>query len=122
TDVDLQVGAQLVAGAAARADASGATNDARALAQLARDLGRGALGGRIALALDAQLLQLMTRWPDRSLATRVAPLALDVDPELARFSTWYELFPRSTATEPGRHGTFRDVIARLPYVEAMGFD
>jgi starch synthase (maltosyl-transferring) len=40
----------------------------------------------------------------------------------ARFSTWYELFPRSCATEPGRHGTFQDCIARLPYIAAMGFD
>ncbi|MGE5231771.1 MAG: alpha-amylase family glycosyl hydrolase, partial [Deltaproteobacteria bacterium] len=40
----------------------------------------------------------------------------------ARFSTWYELFPRSCATEVGRHGTFRDCETRLPYVAAMGFD
>ena len=40
----------------------------------------------------------------------------------ARFSTWYELFPRSCAAEPGRHGTLRDVEARLPYVAEMGFD
>src|SRR3977135_4336064 len=31
------------------------------------------------------------------------------------------MFPRS-AGEPGRHGTFRDVEARLPYVASMGFD
>jgi starch synthase (maltosyl-transferring) len=38
-----------------------------------------------------------------------------VDPVKARFSSWYELFPRSL-------GTFRDVIAHLPYVAELGFD
>ncbi|HET9754586.1 MAG TPA: alpha-amylase family glycosyl hydrolase, partial [Myxococcales bacterium] len=40
----------------------------------------------------------------------------------ARFSSWYELFPRSAGDAPGVHGTLRDVEARLPLVAAMGFD
>ena len=32
------------------------------------------------------------------------------------------MFPRSTADEPGRHGSFKDVEKRLPYVRDMGFD
>jgi starch synthase (maltosyl-transferring) len=44
-----------------------------------------------------------------------------VDPLRARFSTWYEMFPRS-ARGDGRHATFRDVAALLPYVQEMGFD
>jgi starch synthase (maltosyl-transferring) len=44
-----------------------------------------------------------------------------VDPVRARFSTWYEMFPRS-ARGDGRHATFRDVIELLPYVQDMGFD
>jgi starch synthase (maltosyl-transferring) len=44
-----------------------------------------------------------------------------VDPVKARFSSWYEMFPRS-ARGDGRHATFRDVAARLPYVQEMGFD
>jgi starch synthase (maltosyl-transferring) len=44
-----------------------------------------------------------------------------VDPVRARFSTWYETFPRS-ARDDGRHATFRDLIKLLPYVEEMGFD
>ncbi|MEI9921380.1 MAG: alpha-1,4-glucan--maltose-1-phosphate maltosyltransferase [Bacteroidota bacterium] len=38
------------------------------------------------------------------------------------FSTWYEVFPRSTSLQRGRHGTFKDVIKLLPRVAAMGFD
>ena len=36
----------------------------------------------------------------------------------ARFSTWYELFPRSASGVEGRHGSFLDVIDRLDYVRA----
>ena len=50
------------------------------------------------------------------------PYAVEVDRERARYSTWYELFPRSTSPKPGTHGTFADVEARLPYVASMGFD
>ena len=118
TEVDLEIGAQLVREAAERADG----DDAGALERFARDLTRGALAGRVALALDPQLQRLVDHHPDRSLATRHAPASLFVDPEHARFSSWYEMFPRSAAAEPGRHGTFRDVMARLDYVAAMGFD
>lgn len=45
-----------------------------------------------------------------------------VDRPAARFASWYELFPRSMSDDPHRHGTFDDVIAKLPYVRDMGFD
>jgi starch synthase (maltosyl-transferring) len=45
-----------------------------------------------------------------------------VDRERARFSAWYELFPRSTSPRPGAHGTFADVERQLPEIAAMGFD
>jgi starch synthase (maltosyl-transferring) len=48
-------------------------------------------------------------------------LEVVVDPVKARFSTWYEMFPRSVRGD-GRHGSFKDVVARLPYVQEMGFD
>jgi starch synthase (maltosyl-transferring) len=47
---------------------------------------------------------------------------LVVDRERARFSTWYEMFPRSAAPDTGRHGTFRDCEAWLPRIAQMGFD
>jgi starch synthase (maltosyl-transferring) len=49
-------------------------------------------------------------------------LRLRVDPMLARFGAWYEIFPRSCASEPGRHGTFADCEAMLPRIVRMGFD
>lgn len=38
------------------------------------------------------------------------------------FSTWYEMFPRSASSEPGRHGTFQDCENLIPRIAAMGFD
>lgn len=40
----------------------------------------------------------------------------------AVFSTWYELFPRSESSVPGRHGTFVEVRRRLAAIKEMGFD
>jgi starch synthase (maltosyl-transferring) len=47
---------------------------------------------------------------------------VEADREAAAFSGWYELFPRSITDDPARHGTFRDVVGRLPAIAAMGFD
>jgi starch synthase (maltosyl-transferring) len=73
-------------------------------------------------ALDPALAALMTAHPEREFATESAELPLVVDRERARFSSWYELFPRSTSPEPDRHGTFADVERRLEYVARLGFD
>jgi starch synthase (maltosyl-transferring) len=47
---------------------------------------------------------------------------LRVDPKLAEFSAWYEMFPRSQGTDPSRGATFADMEKRLPYVRDLGFD
>jgi starch synthase (maltosyl-transferring) len=122
--VDLLIGAALVEGAATRASAAGAEPDAMALATRAAAL-RADSATRDAerVALDDELDALMRAHPDRAHETIREPwLELVVEPTLARFSTWYELFPRSASPDPGRHGTFRDVVARLPYVADLGFD
>jgi starch synthase (maltosyl-transferring) len=122
TGVDLQIGGELVAAAARRAD----EDDARRLEAWAKDLARAASeAGEAALAraLSPELAARMERWPDRSSAAVYdRELRVEVEREKARFGAWYEMFPRSCASEPGRHGTFRDCEARLPYVAAMGFD
>ena len=45
-----------------------------------------------------------------------------IEREKARFSTWYELFPRICSREEGNHGTFKDVIEKLPSLKDAGFD
>jgi starch synthase (maltosyl-transferring) len=69
------------------------------------------------------LLALMWRNAERRFATRYpVEMLIEVDPPRAAYSAWYELFPRSAASEEGRHGTFRDVEAQLPRIARMGFD
>ncbi len=73
--------------------------------------------------LSEEIHELMTRHPDLSHVSRFAPeLPLWVDRERARFSAWYEMFPRSAARAPGQHGTFADVEQQLDEIAAMGFD
>jgi len=75
-----------------------------------------------AVALDEQLFELaLANAPRDNLSTTPA-LPVWVDRERARFSTWYELFPRSCNPEPGVHGTFADVDERLDAIANMGFD
>ena len=59
---------------------------------------------------------------ERTYCTQHEPITLDVERPQAAFASWYELFPRSQSNHPQRHGTFDDVIARLPDIRRMGFD
>jgi starch synthase (maltosyl-transferring) len=117
--VELQIGAAMVSAAASRASGAAAGRLASAAARIG-DGERTREGAR--LALSDEVARLMARHPDRSRATRYRELRLIVDAPKALFSAWYELFPRSWAKERGRHGTFRDLEAVLPYVSGMGFD
>jgi starch synthase (maltosyl-transferring) len=121
--VAMLVGAALIDEAAGRAAGSDAAILAEWSAQLraaAADAGVDAAAQK-AMALDAARAGVVARYADRSLATTMS-LELVADRKRAGFSSWYELFPRSAGTEPGHHGTFRDVEARLPYLADMGFD
>lgn len=127
-DDDIRIAALVGAGLLDEAAARAVDADRRLLSDWAARLRQGAEarpfdGASLkAQALDEPLALLADRYPDRSLAASSADLPLQVDRERARFSSWYELFPRSAGTQPGRHGSFADVEARLPYVAEMGFD
>ncbi|OFW26834.1 MAG: alpha-1,4-glucan--maltose-1-phosphate maltosyltransferase [Acidobacteria bacterium RIFCSPLOWO2_02_FULL_59_13] len=119
--VDLLVGAELIEAAAGRA--SGA--DAKRLSDWEKALrkeGNRNPAPHQKVALDEELAALAARYPDRCCATRYQELPVTVDRVRARFGSWYEVFPRSCAPEPGRHGTFRDLEGRLESIAAMGFD
>ena len=118
--VDLLIGAQLVEQAAARADGE----DAPALQRWAALLREtGVIPAAQTAALDPDLAATMARYPDPFMESRYdRELRVTVDREKARCSAWYEMFPRSAALEPGRHGTFRDCEAHLDYVARLGFD
>jgi starch synthase (maltosyl-transferring) len=114
---ELLEGAVLVREVAKRA----IKGDAQWLQKRAADLESGA--DAISMASSEALREMISRYPDRSRSTRYEkPLPVLVERELARFSAWYELFPRSCTSRPNRHGTFRDCEKRLPYIAKMGFD
>ncbi len=121
-DIDLAIGAQLVREAAERAAERNA-NDTRALRAAAERIEDPDLppAERVAAALDPRWIELASRHPNRSHASRSEPFAVVVDPVHARFASWYELFIRSTG-DKGAHGTFRSAEGWLPYIASMGFD
>ena len=118
--VDLLVGGELVQEASCRACGDAKRRLQSAATTLSR---RGNLANKLRLALDEGLARLVGCYCNRRCAsTYHRDLTVVVDRERARFSTWYEMFPRSCAPEPGRHGTFRDCEERLPCIAGMGFD
>jgi starch synthase (maltosyl-transferring) len=119
-ELALREGAGLVRAAATRA--RGAERGAL-LAYAAMLEGDEPLDERRRSALTQALQELMAAAPDRSLETVYSPaLETVVERPLARFSAWYEFFPRSTVDTPSRHGTFETAAQRLRYAAEMGFD
>jgi starch synthase (maltosyl-transferring) len=118
-DLELIEGRALVAEAAARANGP----DRTLLGRVLREFDQGDVASRAELMLSRLLDQAMARWPDRSDATRYRnELEVVVDRPRARFGAWYEMFLRSQGRVPGATATFDDGIARLPEIQAMGFD
>ncbi|MBK8120940.1 MAG: alpha-1,4-glucan--maltose-1-phosphate maltosyltransferase [Sulfuritalea sp.] len=118
--VALQVGEILLHAAAARAS----RGDAKRLKDWGTRLnGAGTPEAGRDLAQSDELGALMAANGERPFITeydRVLEVVVDV--ERARFSSWYELFPRSCGPDDETHGIFVDVIAQLPDIAAMGFD
>jgi starch synthase (maltosyl-transferring) len=141
-DVDLAVGALLLDGAVSRIGATGgssgggrpaggksgsaaATRARKLITETARLLESTdvPLRERSGRALEKSLIRAVRAYPDRSFATRSdQTFRIAVDPPHARFSSWYELFPRSVYNRKSHHGTFRDVVTHLDYIGSMGFD
>ncbi len=121
---ELLEGAALVRDALLRAPEA-ADDDHRVLSEVAAVLGDETLGQpeRVASALAVAVQTAMARYVDRSLAARYArELRVTVERERARFGAWYEMFPRSSGSDPDKSGTFTDAEERLPYIASMGFD
>lgn len=122
-EVEAEEGARLLESAAERAAGAGdaaAAEQLRRCAETTRSVPPGLAAG---LLLSDELEALMTAWSDRTLATRYQPLVpVLVERERARFSAWYEFFPRSAFGDLHRHAGFRDCLPRLQDAAAMGFD
>ena len=118
--IELLMGAELIEEAAAQATG----DDAELLRDWSKRLrdAKDKMGG-VGIALEEKSLDIIQRYPVHHLASRYEKdLSVSVDREKARFSAWYEVFPRSCSPATGRHGTFRDCELWLPYIASMGFD
>lgn len=121
---DLEHGAQLFEKAAGGVPGA---NEREALLTVAEALRTDdPLRTRVAPALSAEISAIMVAHPLRELLTRGREHTVRVDRTKALFSSWYELFPRSTGgwDENGQpiHGTFATTADALDRVAAMGFD
>ncbi|MBU1726487.1 MAG: alpha-1,4-glucan--maltose-1-phosphate maltosyltransferase [Candidatus Omnitrophica bacterium] len=78
---------------------------------------------QIKAALSKELLELMKKYPEKALISQYHnELEVKVERDRASFSSWYEMFPRSTSRVIGKHGTFKDCEKLLPEIAGMGFD
>jgi starch synthase (maltosyl-transferring) len=73
-------------------------------------------------ATSKKLHNIFVKYPQKILANTSKDYQIYVDRLKARFSTWYEFFPRSASEFEGPHGTFKDCERLLPRVAKMGFD
>ena len=92
------------------------------------DVMSGLTAGKLTVALKKKiqgkkLEQILRAYPLKDFETRTEQeYRVWVDRPKANFSTWYEVFPRSTSPDPARTGTLRDTAALLPRISDMGFD
>ncbi|KUI11408.1 alpha-1,4-glucan--maltose-1-phosphate maltosyltransferase [Mycobacterium sp. GA-1285] len=81
---------------------------------------------RAGAALAPEVSRLLDEYPLRELVTRGERYGVWVDRPEARFSAWYEFFPRSTGGWDSKgnpvHGTFATATKALPRIARMGFD
>jgi starch synthase (maltosyl-transferring) len=73
-------------------------------------------------AISGKLHDIFLKYPEKKLVNSSKELPVYVDRLKARFSTWYEFFPRSASQKNNIHGTFKDCEKLLPKVLDMGFD
>ena len=113
-------GAAMIRAAAARASGE---RDQRLLAAVAAAMTTDdPAEHRAEHALTPEIAEIMRSVTDRRHSTQSAIHRVLVDRERARFSTWYEMFPRSAGPDPNRSATFREAASRLPEIADMGFD
>jgi starch synthase (maltosyl-transferring) len=112
---------ELIEGREIVAKASERSGDAR-LATMLDEFDGGFYEDRLGLLFSKDVRVLIAEHPDRTRSTCCKNLEVVVDRVRARYAAWYEMFPRSQGTEPGRSATFREAEARLPEISSMGFD
>ncbi len=116
--IELQIGSNLLKANAEFYPGQGEEQLLKAAEQL-----EGQYKSAMETVKSAYFQQLINRYPlKRHVTTYDHNLRIRVGRPRELFSTWYEIFPRSTSPDPSRPGTFRDVERLLPRIKEMGFD
>jgi len=118
--VDLWTGAEYIE----RASGKASKEDQNKLLMFSKMIKRAKeVKDKVTAALSKEFTELMEIYADKTFSSLYEKeLAVVVDRKRALYSAWYELFPRSFASEPGRYGTFKDCVKLLPAIARMGFD
>jgi starch synthase (maltosyl-transferring) len=111
---ELLEGAQILRKAAARAE--------KQASDLLEQYAAAFEKGDSRIALDETVLKLARDHDPREGGVKSQTLQVRADAELARFSAWYEFFPRSAGKVPGQHATLDEAAERLPRIRELGFD
>jgi len=123
--LEIEEGARLVTSALNAPEASAIPDSHAIVADLHAAAGNDGMRLEILLSprTEAAMRASMDTPSGRPFASR-HPVIMPVEADrlAGRFASWYELFPRSESGDVNRHGTFDDVIRRLPAIRAMGFD
>lgn len=104
-------------------NASGPDRDRLDAVVAALDAEESGSAAQLDLMLESAHASLIRRHAPRiNLSRYPVDVPVIADRLAARFSAWYEIFPRSQSMDANRHGTFDDVIRRLPEIRELGFD
>jgi starch synthase (maltosyl-transferring) len=118
-DVELSIGVKLLTEATEQYSAAEAKELTAAIKVLANT--KDYLKAISTVASDG-FADLINNFPLKHFVTEHPLLRVKVERDLANFSAWYELFPRSTSETPLKHGTLKDVERLLPRIAEFGFD
>ncbi|MEM7600741.1 MAG: alpha-1,4-glucan--maltose-1-phosphate maltosyltransferase [Verrucomicrobiota bacterium] len=120
---EVEEGRVILNHAAIRAASGRAHEEAEAIEDLTTELMKTDPKAVPELMKHPEVLALLARWPDRTIATTSAEvIQLIVETKQSSCSAWYEFFPRCAEGAEGKHSTFRDCLPRLEDAKAMGFD
>jgi starch synthase (maltosyl-transferring) len=120
--LELIEGEDLIRKASADPAGTMSPEERRELAALLSGLEAREGADKLHTLLAARTAELMAMADRRPFACRSGVFGAESERREAAFASWYQIFPRSQSGDPDRHGTFEDVIARLPAIRDMGFD
>nr|MBU1328680.1 alpha-1,4-glucan--maltose-1-phosphate maltosyltransferase [Candidatus Omnitrophota bacterium] len=118
--IDLQIGARLIQ---ERAECCSKPEEVKLRKWAKKLVGQISTEEALTLVMNQELQEILDAHLNRDKRTLYGKeLLVIVESKLAQFSSWYEFFPRSWGSQPGKHGTFKDCERILPEIARMGFN